>query len=117
MFMLIEKVVLDYLDEELDVPAYMEKPADPPESYVIVIKTGSGVTDFIYRATMVIQSVAPTLYEAALLNEAVKRAMDSIITLDEITHSSLNSDYEFTNTATKERRYQAVYDLVHYGGY
>lgn len=113
---MIEKLVLDYLNEELDVPAYMEKPADPPGSYVIVIKTGSGVTDFIFRATMVLQSVAPTLYEAALLNEAVKHAMDRIINLPQITRSSLNSDYEFTNTETKERRYQAVYDLVHYGG-
>lgn len=114
--MMIEKTVLDYLNDELSVPVYMEKPADPPASYVIVIKTGSGVTNFIYRATMVIQSVAPTLYEAACLNEEVKHAMDNIISLNEITHSSLNSDYEFTNTATKERRYQAVYDLVHYGG-
>ena len=114
--MVIEKVVLDYLEDQLDVPVYMEKPADPPASYVVVIKTGSGVNNFIYRATMAIQSVAPTLYDAALLNEEVKKAMDSIITLDTITHSSLNSDYEFTNTATKERRYQAVYDLNHYGG-
>lgn len=113
---MIEKIVLDYLSDELSVPVYMEKPADPPASYVIVIKTGSGVTNFIYRATMTIQSIAPSLYEAAQLNEAVKTAMDGIITLDSITHSSLNSDYEFTNTATKERRYQAVYDLVHYGG-
>lgn len=113
---MIEKTVLDYLEEELDVPVYMEKPADPPASYVIVVKTGSAVRDFIYRATIVIQSVAGTLYEAALLNEAVKKAMDDIIILPVITSSSLNSDYEFTNTQTKERRYQAVYDLVHYGG-
>lgn len=113
---MIEKTVLDYLAEELSVPVYMEKPANPPASYVIVIKTGSGVTNFIFRATIVIQSIAETLYKAALLNEEVKNAMDQIITLPEITHSSLNSDYEFTNTQTKERRYQAVYDLVHYGG-
>lgn len=114
--MMIEKTVLDYLETKLSVPVVMEKPANPPASYVILIKTGSGVSNHIYRATLAIQSVATTLYDAAVLNEEVKKAMDEIVALPQITYSSLNSDYEFTNTATKERRYQAVYDLGHYGG-
>ena len=113
---MIEKTVLDYLNDHLDVPAYMEKPANPPASYVVIVKTGSSVNNFIYRATFAVQSIAPSLYEAALLNEPVKDRMAKIIELDVITRCDLNSDYEFTNTLTKERRYQAVFDLVHYGG-
>lgn len=113
---MIEKTVLDYLQEKLDVPVYMEKPANPGQSYVIIVKTGSSRSNWIYHATFAIQSIAGSLYEAALLNEQVKSAMDDIVVLDQITRSQLNSDYEFTNTATKERRYQAVYDLIHYGG-
>ncbi len=114
--MIIEKTVLGYLSDRLDAPVYMEKPANPPGSYVLVIKTGSSVSNFIYRAMIVVQSIAPSLYEAAQLNEAVKSTMNGIIELNEITRCTLNSDYEFTNTQTKERRYQAVFELVHYGG-
>ena len=110
---MIEKIVLDYLLTELSVPVVMEKPKTVPEEYVLIEKTGSGVENLINRATLAIQSVSSlSLYRAATLNETVKEAMDSIITLPAVSKSKLNSDYNFTNTETKEYRYQAVYDLV-----
>ncbi len=48
------------------------------------------------------------------LNEQTKTAVDSLIELTEIAKVRLNSDYNFTDTATKRYRYQAVYDLNHY---
>lgn len=115
---MIEKIVLDYLAESLDpVKVYMQEPANKnPEgnTFVVLEKTGSGRTNQIYSATFAIQSYAPSLYEAALLNEAVKEAMFDIITLDEVTRSELNSDYPFTKESTKQPRYQAVFNLVHY---
>lgn len=113
---MIEQTVKYYLDDRLVVPVYMDKPADPGESYVVLTKTGSRVKNKIYSSTFSLQSVAPTLYQAAQLNELVKMYMDNIIVLDSIISSTMVSDYEFTNTATKERRYQAVYDIKHYYG-
>lgn len=81
---------------------------------VIIQKTGSGRDNTLSRATLAIQSYAETRYEAALLNEDVKEAMDNVIDLDRITKSKLNSDYDFTDTTTKRYRYQAVYDIHHY---
>ena len=40
--------------------------------------------------------------------------MFGIIRLDDIASVSLDSDYVFNNTATKSRRYQAIFDLTHY---
>ena len=38
---MIEKVLLDYLNENLgNVKAFMERPKDPPEEYVLIEKTG-----------------------------------------------------------------------------
>ena len=54
------------------------------------------------------------MYEAAALNEKVKAAMKRIIERDEISRSTLNSDYNFTDVTTKKYRYQAVYDLKYY---
>ena len=47
-------------------------------------------------------------------NEIVKNAVENLIGLDEIRGISLNGDYNFTDTTTKEYRYQAVFDIGHY---
>ena len=112
---MIEVTILNYLNTKLDpIAVFMEVPEGAPDKYVLIEKTGSRVNNHIRSATFAIQSIAPSLYEAAELNEMVKEAMDAIIELNEIARSSLNSDYNFTNTAAKQYRYQAVYDLVHY---
>lgn len=111
---MIEKTILDYLNQGLSVSAYMERPVDPPEKYVLVEKTGSGKRNHICDATLAIQSYAPTLYEAAVLNESVKTRMESAVSLDNICRVSLNSDYNFTDTAMMAYRYQAVFDITHY---
>ena len=111
---MIEKTLLDYLNGELAVPVHMETPEEPPGSYVVLQKTGSRRENRVNTATFAVQSIAPTLYEAALLNEAVKEAMDAMEELmPGIFRVELNGDYNFTNTATKERRYQAVYNITY----
>ena len=110
---MIEKVVLDYLETKLEVGCYLEVPSEQ-SSFIVIEKTGSSDEDGIYGATIAIQSYAPSLYEAASLNEQVKDAMKDIVELDEVSDCDLNSDYNFTNTLTKQYRYQAVFDLIHY---
>ena len=111
---MIEQLVRDYLIGCLDVPVRMEVPENPPERFVLLEKTGSGREDWVYSATIAVQSWAETLFEAAALNEQVKEAMDGIARLPEVCRCQLNRDYNFTDTATKRYRYQAVFDLVHY---
>ena len=111
---MIEKIILDYLDQELTTPVFMERPEDPPEKYVLIEKTGSGKRNQICDATLAVQSYAPSLYEAASLNEEVKTKMESAVSLNKICRVSLNSDYNFTDTAMKQYRYQAVFDITHY---
>ena len=111
---MIEIIVREHLQELLDAPVYLEIPDDAPEKYVTVEKTGSSETNHILSATFAIQSRADSMYEAASLNEKVKAAMKRIIERDEISRSTLNSDYNFTDVITKKYRYQAVYDLKYY---
>ncbi len=111
---MIETIVKDYLDAALSVPVSMEVPENPPASFVVLEKTGGGKENHIKNATLAIQSYAPSMYEAAVLNEAVKAAMDDLVTLDAVSRSALNSDYNFTDTTKKKYRYQAVYDVVYY---
>ena len=108
---MIEIIIKNYLAEKLSMPVVLEVPANSSKSFVLLEKTGSSREERIDRA---IQSYAPSMYEAARLNECVKAAMDSAAELDAVSASRLNSDYNFTDTTTKRYRYQAVYDLVYF---
>ena len=111
---MIEKIIYDYMSANLDVPCYMMRPERIPDSYVVLEKTGGEKENHLYRSTFAFQSYAPTLAQAAELNEAVKAAAENLVELDAITASRYNTDYNFTNTATKQPRYQAVFDIYHY---
>jgi hypothetical protein len=110
---MIEKAVLDYLNDKLSTSAYMEVPEDEQEKkFVVIEKTGSGVNDHVYSAVLAVQSYAPTLNEAAKLNEEVIERMKEIPNyITNIGRCELNSDYNFSSTGQKRRRYQAVFDL------
>ena len=40
--------------------------------------------------------------------------MEQTITMPAISSAKLDTDYNFTDTSTREYRYQAVYDLTYY---
>ena len=111
---MIEKTILDHLNAQLTEPVYTQKPDPAPTRYVLIEKTGSSRTRRALSSTFAFQSYAESMYEAAALNERVKAATDSLVTLNEIGAVRLNSDYNFTDTVTKKYRYQAVYDITHY---
>lgn len=110
---MIEKILLDYLSETLEVFVGFEAPTDTTD-YVLLDKTGSSRTNHIITSTFAIQSYGASLYEAMLLNAAVEAAMEAFVELDQITKVALETDYNFTNTTTKQYRWQAVYDITHY---
>lgn len=110
---MIETTVLDYLSSVLPEPCSLEVPERPPARFVLLEKTDSSRKNFINTATFALQSYAPSLFEAAELNERVKAAMDDLILLPDIFSAKLDSDYNFTDTATKQYRYQAVYNITY----
>ncbi len=110
---MIEEIILDYLNDELSVPTFMEMPEEKPKRFILLEKTGGGSENFINSATIAIKSYAESLYEAAVLNEEVKKTMNNIVVLDSVSSVKLNSDYNYTDTAKKQYRYQAVYDLFY----
>ena len=111
---MIEITVLEYLTSELsDIDILMEEPENPDASYVVMRKTGSDVENQIREATFAILSYGATLYEAAALNARVVAAMESAQPADGMFAAVLNSDYEYTNTGTKQYRYQAIFEVYY----
>ena len=113
---MVEKTIFDYLSGVLDVPVYMERPPEEPKSYVLIEKTGSSAGNYIESATLAVQSYAASMYDAAVLNERVKAAMEGSIERPDISRCDCNSDYNYTDTTKKKYRYQAVFDIVYLGG-
>lgn len=112
---MIEKVILNYLSSELtNIPVYMEHPENTEPPYIVLEKTGSNKKDFIKSAKIAVQSYGNTLFEAATLNETVKEKMDALISVQSVSASDLDTDYNFTDTRAKEYRYQAIYDITYY---
>ena len=110
---MIAKVLLDYLNDALSVPVSMEAPKQNT-GYVLIDQTGSSRTNHIITTTFALQSYGDSLYNAMLLNEDVKEAMDGFAELNEVIRVELQTDYNFTDTTTKQYRWQAVYLITHY---
>jgi hypothetical protein len=114
---LIETTIISYLNSYAGItcPAYGDTPKkDLPESYILVQKSGSSCRDHVHSAMIVIQSIsASSKASAAALNEIVVGAMAGLITLDDVFSCRLNSDYDFTDVATKRYRYQAVFNVTY----
>jgi len=110
---MIEVIILNHLKNKLNVPVHLEKQTNALP-YVLFERTSGSKSNHLPSATFAFQSYADSLYNSALLNEQVKNAVESLIELDEIRGIDLNSDYNFTDTATKQYRYQAVYDIRYY---
>lgn len=112
---MIEKTILDFLNDILSVPVYTEIPKDYPSFFYVIEKTGGAQDDHIYNSTITIKSYGETLYQAASLSEDLIEVMlYELIELDQIISVSLNSNYNFTDTSEKRYRYQAVFDIYHY---
>jgi len=111
----IEKKIIEYLREKLTTDkVYGEEPDSPEGEFFVVDKTGSSTTDRLCTSTVAIKSYADTKSKASALNEELKTAMLDIVSESGVSSCRLVSDYNFTNTAKKKRRYQAVFNLTHH---
>lgn len=115
---MIEKTILNYLISE-NLPGianniFMEVPSNPPSKYIVIEKTGGGEDDLLNNPAIAIQSISKnSLYEAAEINEQIKESMKSMPESQDVYGVKLQSDYNFTNPATKEYRYQAVFLITY----
>ncbi len=115
---MIEIIVKNFLESKLSVPVLTEKPKGSASQFVVIERTGGAQSNKIPSAIVTIQSYEQSMQKAAELNEEVKHwmldGMEGLISVDEVADVSLNSDYNFTDTTTKQYRYQAVFEITHY---
>lgn len=110
---MIEATMRDFLEENLNVPTYLEHEKSMPSEYIMIEKTGGSSNNFIFSSTLAIQSISTTMAKASKLNEKIK-ALLLVNVPKSVSSCKLNSDYNFTDTETKKYRYQAVYDVTYF---
>ena len=119
---MIEETIYAYLAENASVPWYAMRPptsedhADIGQTrYGLFEKTNSTETDHVTTSTFAFQSYAPTLLEAAQISAELRQLMKGLPnSTTEVSKAQLMGEYNFTNTADKQLRYQAVFSLVHF---
>lgn len=114
---MIEVTVREQLQVLLEgTEVHMQVPSPMPEAdFVVLEKTGSDRSEHLNHSMIAVQSYGVSLYRAAALNDLVKEAMFRLPEKDNgVTACYLNSDYNYTDTASKRYRYQAVFDVYHY---
>ena len=111
---MIELIVKNYLSTKLEIPIVFEHQKNLPKRFILIQKTSGSRENFLNSSTVAIQSYAESMFESAKLNEKIKNLMYDLITVDEVSNVDLNSDYNFTDTETKQYRYQAIFDIHYY---
>lgn len=111
---MIELIVKNYLSTKLETPIVFEHQKNLPKRFILIQKTSGSRENFLNSSTIAIQSYAESMFETAKLNEKIKNLMYDLITVDEVSSVDLNSDYNFTDTETKQYRYQAIFDIHYY---
>ena len=115
---LIEATVISYLVTALNTNnVFAERPVNPPDEYYVIERTSGGEINHIQTATIAVQSISgSSLLRAAQMNKAVVKAMPGIVQAMDVSCCRLNSAYNYTDTETKQYRYQAVFDLYYMEG-
>ena len=112
---MIENILIKKLDKAVgNIRAYGEVPKDKPSEYILVEKTGGALENQIWKSIIAIKSIsAKSKYRASFINDEVIKFLLTYQDAD-IASCALNTSYEYTNTSTKEYRYQAVFQITHY---
>ena len=109
--MLIEQTVLEYLQRELDMDeVYPEIPNPIPEKFVVLHVIDRNKSDQINEVTIEFMSYASSKYEAAVLDDQVRTAMEEIVQIDDIScHFGGGNDNP--DTTLKKPRYRCYFNL------
>lgn len=113
--MLIEERVKGFLDAEFaddEIQVYLEIPKTIPSSFVVFQLIERGRENLINACTLEFRSYAPSKYEAALLDEKVRDAMDKLHETTDIT-TQLGGGNDNPDTSLKRYRYRCYYNLFY----
>ena len=110
---MIEISIFNFLKSK-GLNVFMEVPAQAPQEFYVLEKTGSSRTEHINESTFALQSYGETMLRAAQMSEDAKTILEQLIALSSVSRVSAVRDYNYTDPTTKKYRYQIVFTIIHY---
>lgn len=117
---MIEIVVYNYLKAKMpDIEIGFEIPAEHSDSFIVIRKMNSGISDHIEAITLEFHCHAPSKYEAAALDAELKKVMlgddttPGIVSLDAISSCKYGGGNDAPNTNIKAYRYRSYYNIFY----
>jgi len=111
---LFEEVLLKYMNQNMKIKSYTERSSSQEDEFYVIDRIGGSSNRSYDTSTIAIQSYAKTKYRAAKNDEAMRKCILEMVSLDNILNVELNSFYDYTDTNTKNFRYQSVFEFKHY---
>ena len=113
--MLIEETVKAHLDtvfENTGVGVYLETPEVLPDKFIVFQLIDRGIENRINEVTLDFRSYAQSKYDAAMLDDTLRGAMDALNDGTDIT-CHLGGGNDDTDSVLKKYRYRCYYNLYY----
>lgn len=111
---MIEIALRKYLEDNLDVPVYMEHPKNPAKKFILLQLADAGRINHIDAATFFVTVYADSLYGAAEIKEKVKDLLFDAVTIDGISKATLGQDQAATDSANHLYQYNLTFNFYYY---
>lgn len=107
--MIIEEKIIQHLNSE-SMPAYAERPTNPPSRYILVEVLGKAETDRMTTARVSVKVYAETRYMVLTLAEDV---LDSMLAMSGVYGVHLSGGNDYTNSLAKEYAEELIFEITY----
>lgn len=114
---MIENIILQYLSEILNVPVSLETPEENHDQYIVFEVVDREKENFIDAVTVEFNSYADTKYNAALLDKSVRKSIENMISISNITSVEIGSGRssgDNYDSELKKYRYRCYFNIYYY---
>ena len=111
--MIIEKIIRDYLMENLTAPIVTETPTADLAEYVTFRVYDRAKQDQIEMATVEFECYSDSKYNAATLDEDLRTAMENIVSLNDIMGARFGGGSDEIDSTLKRYRYRSFFNLYY----
>lgn len=110
---MIEETVKSYLETVFeDIPIYLETPKDMPEKFIVFQLIDRGKENYINAVTLEFRCFAGSKYDAALLDESLRNAMEAFHEGTDIS-CHLGGGNDDQDSVLKKYRYRSYFNLYY----
>ena len=108
----IELLLVRLLNDALDIPVSTDIPANRPDNFVVLERTGGRRRHGYDTPTVAIQVYGKDRVNASKSADTVARALESLVSHPTIGSVSITGPYNYPDLDAKHSRYQLTVNLV-----